>query len=66
MVSFFSWLIAYWLAFMVSASFDVFLEGPMAGIPFWSLFGMGWGAHVIFRTHLKQPERNVVAAVDGI
>ena len=52
--AFFSWLVAYWIAFMVSASFDVFLEGPMAGIPFWSLFGMGWGAHAIFRAHLKR------------
>jgi hypothetical protein len=54
----FSWLMAYWIAFMVSASFDVFLEGPMAGIPFWSLFGFGWGAHVIFKTQLKQQEDN--------
>jgi hypothetical protein len=55
----FSWLMAYWIAFMVSASFDVFLEGPMAGIPFWSLFGLGWGAHVIFRTQLKQQQDNL-------
>lgn len=34
------WLLAYWLAFLVNASFDVFLEGPMGGIWFWSLVGM--------------------------
>jgi len=62
----FSWLMAYWLAFVVSASFDVFLEGPMAGIPFWSLFGMGWGAHVIFRTYLKQRPENCLARASAI
>lgn len=51
---FFAWVCAYWIAFAVSASFDVFLEGPMAAIPFWSLFGLGWGGHVIFRMYLKQ------------
>ncbi len=45
----FAWLSAYWIAFTVSASFDVFLEGPMAAIPFWSLFGLGWGAYILFQ-----------------
>jgi hypothetical protein len=44
----FIWLAAYWLAFMINASFDVALEGPMAGIPFWTVFGFGWGAHLVF------------------
>jgi hypothetical protein len=35
------WILAYWLAFMVNAAFDVFLEGPQGGIWFWSLFGFG-------------------------
>ena len=35
------WVLAYWLAFMVNAGFDVFLEGPQGGIWFWSLFGFG-------------------------
>jgi O-antigen ligase len=64
--AFFSWLVAYWLAFMVSASFDVFLEGPMAGIPFWSLFGMGWGAHMLFRTYLKQQQENCRVEASGV
>jgi hypothetical protein len=37
----FFFLLAYWLAFMINASFDVFLEGPMGGIWFWSLYGIG-------------------------
>jgi hypothetical protein len=64
--AFFSWLVAYWIAFMVSASFDVFLEGPMAGIPFWSLFGLGWGAQVIFQVHLKQQQDNLGTPVGRI
>jgi len=35
------WILAYWIAFIVNASFDVFLESPQAGIWFWSLFGFG-------------------------
>lgn len=35
------WILAYWTAFLVNASFDVFLEGPQAGIWFWSLVGVG-------------------------
>jgi hypothetical protein len=50
----FAWILAYWVAFMVSAGFDVFLEGPMAGIPFWSLFGLGWGSQVVFQTQAGQ------------
>ena len=32
-----TWLLAYWLAFVFNAQVDVFLEGPMGGIWFWSL-----------------------------
>jgi len=35
------WLFAYWMAFLVNATFDVFLEGPQGGIWFWSIFGFG-------------------------
>jgi hypothetical protein len=53
-VGIFAWLMAYWLAFITAAGFDVFLEGPMAGIPFWSLFGVGWGAHILFQSQLHK------------
>jgi hypothetical protein len=36
-----AWILLYWLAFLVNASFDVALEGPQAGIWFWSVFGFG-------------------------
>jgi O-antigen ligase len=44
-------LIAYGTAFHVNASFDVFLEGPMGGIWFWTVFGVGLGATRIYRRH---------------
>lgn len=43
------WILAYWTAFMVQATFDVYLEGPQAGIWFWSLFGFGIAALEIQR-----------------
>jgi hypothetical protein len=49
----FLWLLAYWTAFTVCAGFDVFLEGPMAGIPYWTLFGFGWGCHALFASQFK-------------
>ncbi len=45
----FLWLSAYWIAFMVNGSFDVYIEGPMGGIWFWTVFGVGIGAVAIFR-----------------
>ena len=40
----FLFLGCYWGAFIINASFDVFLEGPMGGIWFWCIFGTGLGA----------------------
>ncbi len=41
--------LCYVFGFIVDASFDVTLEGPMAGIWFWSAFGVGVGASMIYR-----------------
>jgi hypothetical protein len=35
------WIFVYLMSFLFNASFDVFLEGPMGGIWFWSLIGIG-------------------------
>ena len=43
----FFFLIAYWVAFLINASFDVFLEGPMGGIWFWSIYGVGMGSVMV-------------------
>ena len=47
----FLFLGAFWLAFLINASFDVFLEGPMGGIWFWSIYGTGIGALWIYKHH---------------
>lgn len=45
----FLFLICYWGAFFANATFDVFLEGPMGGIWFWSLYGIGMASVRIYR-----------------
>ena len=45
----FIFLLGYWLAFMVNATFDVFLEGPMGGLWFWTIYGAGLAAAWLYR-----------------
>jgi hypothetical protein len=45
----FLWSGCYALASMINASFGVSLEGPMQGMWFWSLIGLGTGACMIYR-----------------
>ena len=45
----FVWIACYAGSILIDASFDVALEGPMIGIWFWSLFGLGIGASMIYR-----------------
>jgi hypothetical protein len=47
----FVFLLAFWLAFMLNAAFDVYIEGPMGGIWLWSVFGLGLGAVWIHKHH---------------
>ena len=46
---YFIFLVCYLAAMVIDASFDVALEGPMLGIPFWILFGVGLGSLMIYR-----------------
>jgi hypothetical protein len=39
--SVFLWMGCFYCAFLINGSFDVFLEGPMGGIWFWTLYGAG-------------------------
>jgi hypothetical protein len=39
----------FWAAFMINASLDVFLEGPMGAVWFWTVYGTGLGAMEVFR-----------------
>jgi hypothetical protein len=48
-----STLLVFYLAALVNASFDVYLEGPMGGIWFWTVFGIGMASIHLLRT---QPE----------
>ncbi|HEX4591327.1 MAG TPA: O-antigen ligase family protein, partial [Gemmataceae bacterium] len=45
----FLFLLAYWLAFMINTSFDVYLEGPMGGVWYWTVYGVGLAAVAIHR-----------------
>lgn len=49
----FIWLICYASGILINASFDVALEGPMLGIWFWSIFGFGIAAVMIFDAEAK-------------
>jgi O-antigen ligase/polysaccharide polymerase Wzy-like membrane protein len=46
--NFFLLTFCYGLGFLVEAAFDVVLEGPMDGIWFWCVFGVGVGASLIY------------------
>lgn len=52
------WLLVYWLAMLLNASVDVYLEGPQGGIWFWSIVGFGLAAITIQR-------QDEVGASDG-
>lgn len=45
----FLFLACYLAAAVIDASFDVALEGPMLGIWFWTIFGIGVGSSMVFR-----------------
>lgn len=45
----------YAMACVINATFDVALEGPMQGIWFWFLIGVGIGAVMIFRFQHRPP-----------
>jgi O-antigen ligase len=51
----FVFVICYVLASLVNASFDPALEGPMMGIWFWSVVGLGIGASLVFPYGLSSP-----------
>jgi O-Antigen ligase len=54
---FFLLIFCYAIAFIIEATFAVALEGPVSGIWFWSLFGIGIGATMIYRASLEDIEK---------
>jgi hypothetical protein len=55
-----TWVLAVWLAIMINASFDVYLEGPSGGIWFWALIGFG-----IAIVDIARREREAHAVTSG-
>jgi hypothetical protein len=49
--TFFMFVLAFWAAFLINGSFDVFIEGPMGGIWFWTIVGTGMAAMWIYRQY---------------
>ncbi|MCA9133649.1 MAG: O-antigen ligase family protein [Planctomycetales bacterium] len=47
-LSLFVFLLAYWAAFITRATFDVYFEGPVGGVWFWTVYGVGLSAVVIY------------------
>lgn len=45
----FLWVMCYAASIVINATFDVTLEGPMQGIWFWCLFGLGIGSVMVYR-----------------
>jgi O-antigen ligase len=52
-----AWLLVYWLAICLNASFDPYLEGPQGGIWYWSMIGIGIYVLRLQRIEIDQVER---------
>ncbi|MEM1110042.1 MAG: O-antigen ligase family protein [Planctomycetota bacterium] len=48
---FFVLLVAYWTALSFNASVDVYFEGPMGGVWYWAVTGLGIGGAWVYRRH---------------
>lgn len=59
------WIFSFWLAFMVNAAFDVFLEGPQGGVWFWCLIGFGIAALEAQRAERSQSRQPARATARG-
>jgi hypothetical protein len=57
-------LFAYWLAAIINMSFDVYLEGPQGGIPFWTVMGLGMVAMRAARDAMPEHAGDPVAVAD--
>lgn len=48
---FFAFIAAYWAGLMFNAAFDVYFEGPMGGLWYWTVIGVGVAAARLYETH---------------
>jgi hypothetical protein len=46
-----AFVLCFGAAFLVNASFDVYLEGPVGGIWFWVVIGVGLASPLLYRRH---------------
>jgi hypothetical protein len=56
-VGLFLFTVCYAASIIINATFDVTLEGPMQGIWFWSLFGLGIGSVMVYRAQHNETIR---------
>lgn len=50
---FFVLLVAYWVALTFNAAVDVYFEGPMGGVWYWAITGLGYSSAWVYQ---RQPE----------
>jgi hypothetical protein len=56
--AYFVFLIAYWTALLMNATWDVFLEGPMGGIWFWVVIGIGLAMAALYQSGQSVDEQD--------
>jgi hypothetical protein len=61
----FLFLFSYCIAFVINGSFDVFIEGPMGGIWFWTIYGASVGALWTYRYHPEVLADSVIVDEDS-
>jgi hypothetical protein len=61
----FLFVACYELAALINSSFDVALEGPILGFWFWSLFGFGVAAVMIYRVQPPPDDGDAAFAETG-
>ncbi|MEO0514097.1 MAG: O-antigen ligase family protein [Planctomycetota bacterium] len=44
-------LVAYWVALCFNASVDVYFEGPMGGVWYWAVTGLGFGSIWVYKRY---------------
>jgi hypothetical protein len=57
----FIWIACYGLSMLINASFDVALEGPMLGIWYWCIIGLGIASTMIYAASLDTQRRSLSA-----
>ncbi|MGF1454211.1 MAG: O-antigen ligase family protein [Alphaproteobacteria bacterium] len=50
------WVMAYSVPFLIAGAFDVYLEGPQGGIPFWCIIGYGIALSEAQRQSMARPQ----------